>query len=239
VIQIDLLPDHLRPIKRTPLPYMVSTLVLALAVLAIAGAYLASAASIAAERGALARSKSELEDPRLQEIVSESNRLETLKASLDRRRTIIEDIISDQIVWSKRLWQLSKLTPENVWYSKIEEDVGKFSEEVLEPDPQTGQMRTVTKTVERPILRVEGYVVPGPDGNSSVTPLTDSLTTTLDLTLPEEMREQDDPEIHADSFGKFFTLDSPTFEDDDFEGYAAKKFKLEFIINSTVSGSAT
>ena len=239
MIQIDLLPDHLRPIKRTPLPYIVSTLVLAVAALAIAGAYLASAAGIAAERSALARSKSELNDPRLQEIVAESNRLETLKASLDLRRSIIEEIISDQIVWSKRLWQLSALTPDNVWYIKIEEDVGKFTEEVMEPDPKTGQMRTVPKTVDKPILRVEGYVVPGADGNSSVTPLTDNLTTTLDLTLPEEMRDQEDPEIHVDSFGNFFTLDSPTFEDDDFEGFAAKKFKLEFIINSNGAGSTT
>ena len=51
MIQIDLLPDHLRPIKRTPLPYIVSTLVWAVAVLAIVGAYLASAATIAGELG--------------------------------------------------------------------------------------------------------------------------------------------------------------------------------------------
>ncbi len=237
MIHIDLLPDHLRPIKRTPLPYLITSLAFAVGMMAVAGSFLAVQASIRGERIALEESKAVLDDPKLQEIVAESNRLEALKGNLDRRRTIIEEIVSDQIVWSKRLWQLSELTPENVWYSKIEEDIGKFTEDVLEPDPQTGQMRTVSKPVSRPILRVEGYVVPGADGNSSVTGLTDNLTTTIDLTLPEEQRELDDPALHADSFGNQFTLDSPTFEDKDFEGFAAKKFELEFIINTPGSSS--
>lgn len=237
MIHIDLLPDHLRPIKRTPLPYLVSMLVLGMSILAVTGSYLAIHASIIGERMALADSKAVLDDPKLQEIVAESNRLEALKGNLDRRRSIIEEIVADQIVWSKRLWQLSELTPENVWYSRIEEDIGKFMEDVLEPDPSTGQMRTVSKQISKPILRVEGYVVPGPDGNSSVTPLTDNLTTTLDLTLPEEQRALDDPELHANSFGNRFVLDSPTFEDKDFEGFAAKKFELEFIITSPRSSS--
>lgn len=237
MIHIDLLPDHLRPIKRTPLPYMISVLILAVCMLGIAGSFLAVQATIRLERHALASSKAELADPKLQAIVQESNRLETLKQNLDLRRTIISEIVSDQIVWSKRLWQLSSLTPENVWYSKIEEDIGKFTEEVMEPDPSTGQMRTITKTVDRPILRVEGYVVPGADGNSSVTPLTDNLTALMDLTLPKDQHEIDDPELHSDSFGRFFVLDSPTFEDKDFEGFAAKKFELEFIINPPGSSS--
>jgi len=237
VIHIDLLPDHLRPIKRTPLPYLITVLIFGVCMLAVAGSFLAFQASIRMERMALADSKAELADPALQEIVQESNRLEALKGNLDRRRSIIEEIVSDQIVWSKRLWQLSELTPENVWYSKIEEDVGKFTEEVKEPDPSTGQLRTVTKAVSKPILRVEGYVVPGADGNSSVTPLTDNLTTTIDLTLPEDQHEDDDTELHADSFGNHFVLDSPYFEDEDFEGFSAKSFKLEFIINPSGSSS--
>lgn len=237
MIHIDLLPDHLRPIKRTPLPYIISVLFVGVSMLAIAGSFLAFQASIRIEQMDLADSKAVLDDPTLQAIVQESNELETLKANLDRRRLIIEEIVSDRIVWSKRLWQLSELTPENVWYSKIEEDIGKFPEDVMEPDPTTGQMRTVTKTMDRAILRVEGYVVPGADGNSSVTPLTDNLTTTLDLTLPENQQALDDRELHADSFGNYFLLDSPFFEDEDFEGYTAKSFKLEFIINPAGSTS--
>lgn len=237
MIQIDLLPDHLRPIKRTPLPYLVSVLVLGVSILAVAGSFLAAQASIRMERMAMEESKTVLNDPKLQAIVEESNRLEELKVNLDRRRTIIEEIVSDQIIWSKRLWQLSELTPENVWYSKIEEDMAKFTEEVMEPDPKTGQLRKVAKTVDRPILRVEGYVVPGADGISSVTPLTDNLTTRYDLTLPEDQQELEDEELHADAFGRFFILDSPTFEDKDFEGFAAKNFILEFIINSPGSTS--
>lgn len=237
MININLLPDHLRPIKRTPLPYLISVLIFGVSMLAVAGSFLAIQASILGERTALSKSEEVLSDPGLQEIVRESNRLETLKGTLDLRRSIIEEIVSDQIVWSKRLWQLSELTPDNVWYSKIEEAVGKFTEDVREPDPSTGQMRTVSKTVDRPILRVEGYVVPGADGNSSVTPLTDNLTATIDLTLPEDQWALDDPSIHADSFGNHFVLDSPTFEDKDFEGFAAKKFELEFIIVPTGSRS--
>lgn len=237
MIHINLLPDHLRPIKRTPLPYIISVLVFCVCILAVAGSFLAIQASILGERTALANSKEVLSDPGLQEIVQESNRLERLKEDLDLRRSIIEEIVSDQIVWSKRLWQLSELTPENVWYSKIEEDIGKFTEDVLELDPNTGKMRTVSKPMSRQILRVEGYVVPGADGNSSVTPLTDNLTATIDLTLSEELQASDDPAVHADSFGNHFVLDSPTFEDEDFEGYAAKSFKLEFIINPRGSSS--
>jgi len=237
VIRINLLPDHLRPVKRTPLPYLISVLIFGVSMLAVAGSFLAVQASILGERTALAKSEAVLADPSLQEIVGESNRLEALKGTLDLRRSIIQEIVSDQIVWSKRLWQLSELTPENVWYSKIEEDVGKFTEYVMEPDPSTGKMHMVSKNADRPILRVEGYVVPGADGNSSVTPLTDNLTATIDLTLPEDQWALDDPAIHADSFGNYFVLESPTFEDKDFDGFSAKWFALEFIIVPTGSSS--
>lgn len=83
-------------------------------------------------------------------------------------------------------------------------------------NPQTNRIEMKTTNVNRPILRLSGYVIDSSDGRQDVSPLTDALTT--------------DPE-----FSKMFQLEQPSFSTTEFKGYPVKKFTLEFLI--TAEGS--
>ena len=61
MIQTNLLPYHLRPVKRSPLPYVVSFAVLIAAVAAMAGVGVSTQAQIALARGRLAAHQSDYE----------------------------------------------------------------------------------------------------------------------------------------------------------------------------------
>ncbi|MBX7257483.1 MAG: hypothetical protein K1Y02_14055 [Candidatus Hydrogenedentes bacterium] len=218
MIQINLLPHHLRPIKRSALPYVLCAALFVLVVLGIGVSFVSTQAAIASIKGDLAEHKAEME--KLQPIVDESNELETLKIQLADKLMTIDEIAKERIIWSRQLWNLARLTPDNVWYSEVEVTTKAYQvpEPVLDPqtgkpkiNPQTKLPETKMKTVNRPILRVSGYVVEAADGSQDVSPLTDALTT--------------DPE-----FTSLFQLDSPSFQNTEFEDFPVKKFTLEFLI---------
>jgi len=218
MITINLLPHHLRPIKRSPLPYFAAGAAAILAVLYIAFSFVTTQAQIMGRQAQLAAHQKELDEKK--KIVEESNELEKLKLQLADKIATIRDIASNRIVWSRELFNLSRLKPDNFWYSGIEESTKAYSVQQPEMDPKTGkpkineqtkkpEMKTVSVT--RPILRLTGYVVAGQDGRSDVSPLTDALST--------------DPE-----FVNMFQMEPPSFSDTDFEGFPVKKFTLEFQI---------
>jgi hypothetical protein len=218
MITINLLPHHLRPIKRTPLPYIAVGIVAVLALLFIAYSFISTQAEIMAKRTQLAAHQKELEEKK--KIVDESNELEKLKLQLADKIATIQEIASNRIVWSRELFNLSRLKPDNFWYSEILESSKSYPVQQPEMDPKTGkpkinettkkpEMKTVSIT--KPILRVTGFVVADASGRSDVSPLTDALST--------------DPE-----FVKMFQMEPPSFSDTEFEGFPVKKFTLEFQI---------
>lgn len=220
MIRINLLPHDLRPIKRSALPYVLCAALFVLVVLGIGVSFVSTQAAIASARGSLDQHQKELDG--LKVIVDDSNALEELKLQLADKLKTIDEIAKERIIWSRQLWNLARLTPDNVWYSEIEVTTKAYQvpEPVLDPqtgkpkiNPQTKLPETKMKTVNRPILRVSGYVVEASDGSQDVSPLTDALTT--------------DPE-----FTSLFQLDSPSFQNTEFEDFPVKKFTLEFLIAS-------
>ncbi len=220
MIQINLLPHHLRPIKRSALPYVLCAALLVLVVLGIGVSFVGMQAAIAAMNNELETHNKKMTE--LQPIVDESNELEALKVQLADKLKTIDEIAKDRIIWSRQLWSLSRLTPDNVWYSEIVVTTKTYQvqEQVIDPqtgkpkvNPQTKQIEMKMRPVQRPILRVSGYVVESPDGSQDVSPLTDALTT--------------DPE-----FTSMFQLEPPSFQNTEFEGFPVKKFTLEFLITS-------
>ena len=218
MISINLLPHHLRPIKRTPLPYIAVGAIAVLALLYIAFSFISTQAQIMGKQAQLAAHQQELEEKK--KIVEESNDLEKLKLQLADKIATIQEIAANRIVWSRELFNLSRLKPENFWYSEIVETSKTYSMQVPDMDPKTGKQKINEATkkpevktipVTRPILRVSGYVVASGDGRSDVSPLTDVLSS--------------DPE-----FVKMFQMEPPSFSDTDFEGFPVKKFTLEFQI---------
>lgn len=218
MININLLPHHLRPIKRTPLPYIAVGIVAIVAVLYIAFSFISTSAQILGRQAQLAAHQHELEQ--MKKIVEESNELEKAKLQLADKIATIQDIASNRIVWSRELFNLSRLKPDNFWYSEIIEDKKSYPMQVPVMDPKTGKQKINETTkkpefkmeqISKPILRLTGYVVAGPDGRSDVSPLTDALST--------------DPE-----FIGMFQMEPPSFSDTEFQGFPVKKFTLEFQI---------
>lgn len=219
MIRINLLPHHLRPIKRTPLPYIGLALAGVLAAVYIALSFMSSQVQIMNMKSELAGHEQELE--KMRAIIEESNELEQTKVALAEKIATIQEIASNRIVWSRQLFNLSRLKPDNFWYSEVLESTRTYpmQEPVIDAktgkpkvNEQTKKIEMKTVNITRPILRVSGYVVSSPDGRSDVSPLTDALTTDSEFT-------------------SMFVMEPPSFSDDEFEGFPVKKFSLEFQIS--------
>jgi len=220
MILINLLPHHLRPIKRTPLPYIACAALFVIAVLGMFSSFVTTQATVTAESRELYRLKTELDN--LQSIVTESNQLEASKLRLADKIKTIDEIVKDRIIWSRQLWLLAQLTPKNFWYSDIEVTTKTYprQEPVIDPqtnkpkvNPTTKRIETKTVQVQRPILRLSGYVIDSPDGRQDLSPLTDALTQDAD-------------------FSSMFRLEQPSFSSTEFEGFPVKEFTLEFLITA-------
>jgi Tfp pilus assembly protein PilN len=218
MIKINLLPEHMRPIRRTPLPYIASLAVLALALGGMAMAYLAVQNELGGVRSALNADKAAL--TALEPIVSEANELAQKKLDLESKIDVIQSILSDRIVWSEQINRLTELTPENIWFRRIAVIWELFPEQIVEVDANTGQpvidqrtgrIRTRTVRTRKPLLQVSGYVVDDEEGRSVIFPLMEQTS--------------NDPE-----FAARFTLQGPRLEDTEFGGYPVRGFTLPYLI---------
>ena len=219
MIQINLLPDHLRPIKRTPLPYLVAIAILLAAVGGMFSIALKQRAELSSTRATLASEEKALAD--LQSIVNEANELTAQKLALSSKIDTIQEILQDRIVWSQQLDRLTKLAPENIWFRDIKVVMDTFSDEVVEMDPKTnqpivdprtGQVKRKRQRVRKPVLQVSGYVINDEQGQSVVHPFVEQT--------------DDDPE-----FSKQFTLLPSRLEDTEFAGFPVRGFTLTYLIN--------
>lgn len=224
MIQINLLPAHLRPIQRTPLPYIVSVALSAAVVAGIVMMFIAQRAHLSGLRLELSSEKKALAD--LKPIVDEANTLAQKKLALQSRILTIQEILSDRIVWSEQLHRLAALTPENMWLNEISVVMETVTETVIEydvktqealKDLKTGKVKTKKVRVKKPALQVTGYVINDEQGRREVNPI---MQNTYD----------------DKGFSANFTLTSPFFEDTEFNGYPVRKFMLPFSI-STGDGS--
>src|SRR5690606_40984203 len=102
MISINLLPVELRPIKRTPIPYIASALVAAAAVIAMGMTYTLGAAEAMSERAQLRKNQAALD--KLQPVVDEYNALSAQKEKLAVQVQVIDDIARDRIIWSRQLY---------------------------------------------------------------------------------------------------------------------------------------
>ena len=218
MIVVNLLPEELRPIKRTPLPHLVSLLVLALVLVAMAGAYIAKAAEIGDASTRLADTEQQL--AQLADTVKEFNDLKLKKRQLDRKIKVIQDITQDRIIWSKRLHQLVSLTPDNFWYKSIQEVSRTITVERVQLDEagkpvidtRTNQPKTVRDRVRQPYLVVAGYVAPDDDGVDDVNPL--SFKTSND-----------------EDFSSMFILEAPEASFGEYAGRQIRTFKFNYRID--------
>lgn len=209
MIKINLLPHHLRPVRRSPLPYLASGAILILVVVVMMGMWVRVHTQIAAKEADRQSHQDEMNI--LKPVVDECNRLADQKLKLADKMSIIQDIVSDRIIWSRQLHNLARLTPDNFWYSGITEKEKTTKEMRLVFDEKTKKEDMKPVTVKRRVLDVAGYVVEGPGGNNDIYPLTFNL-------------EQDA------EFARLFQFSSPKLVDTEFKGYRVRSFTLEYLI---------
>ncbi|MBI1317926.1 MAG: hypothetical protein GC168_03120 [Candidatus Hydrogenedens sp.] len=221
MIMINLLPEELRPIKRTPVPYMVAV-ALALGLLAGVGFMILSSMQVTSGlRADIAKNDQLLKG--LQHIVDEYNELGEKKVALKDKVETIEEILRDRKIWSEHLDRLSHLTPDNFWYSRIRETTQTFRENRPKIDPKTnkpvmnekGELETVQERVVRPVLELQGYVTNDAEGRANVYELMDNTT--------------NDPE-----FSKHFELFRPRIEDTQYQDFNVRGFTLEYTIEAGI-----
>lgn len=220
MILINLLPQELRPIKRTPLPYIVTIGGLIAAVAVMGLTFFASIATLSSLNAEKAKNEDELKA--LKPVIDEHNDLAHKKENLKDKIDTIQEILSDRKIWSEHLHKLASLTPDNIWYSRIrvyakpdKQTVQKLDPETKKPiiDPKTNQPQTEVRNIRVPILEVSGYVIPDQQtGIANAAPLSEATS--------------QDPE-----FSKHFAFDNVSkIEYTDFKGFSVRSFTLQYKI---------
>ena len=146
---------HLRPVKRTPIPHILSVLVLLGAIAGMVVLFGWIHAQVIGARYELEGVQGEL--AKLQDVVDEYNQLLEDKQRLASKIKAIEEIASDRIIWSRQLYNLNRLAPDNLWYTDItvatkkvpkeEPVIGQDGKVVM--DPATNRQRTRNVNVYR------------------------------------------------------------------------------------------
>ncbi len=156
MININLLPEELRPQPRSPLPYLMA-MVLAVAVVFYC---LISFYTLHARNSALKNSEAEFKTKiaEVRDSVEAVKELEKKKRELNAKQIAIGKIWSDRLLWSKVLYDLAGLVPENVWLSDIKEEVKVTTVQVKNPDPKASQPTRSVKKTERTLV-VGGYAL--------------------------------------------------------------------------------
>lgn len=220
MILINLMPPHLRPIKRTPLPHIASILLFLLCVAGMFYLFLGIRGQINATRAELEAKTREYQA--LEDTVREFNELNQQKAALRDKISVIQEILADRIVWSEQLNRLVEITPDNIWYSGIAVTTQSFPERRPKLDPKTNQPikeknsdKIVYENVQikRRVLEVSGYVVTDETGRSDVFPLAEASANDIE-------------------FSRYFKLIRPKLQDTEFEGFAVRGFSMEYLIET-------
>jgi hypothetical protein len=215
MIRINLLPHHLRPIQRTPLPYILSMAVM-IAMFAFMATWFMSVQTEyrdVNEKFRAANTSLETLGP----VVQEYNGLVKEKIRLQDKVETIRPILQDRLLWSQWLHQIAKLTPENIWYKrirtitrKVQMERPKMSKTGQPERDQASGLPVIEKVpVDKQFLEVSGFAVEDESGQSSTAALAESTR-------------------NDEEFSRKFTMSSPRIEDTDFDGYAVRAFTFEY-----------
>ncbi|MBP8129626.1 MAG: hypothetical protein KA184_08580 [Candidatus Hydrogenedentes bacterium] len=220
MIRVNLLPEHLRPVKRTPLPYLASLLVLVLAIAAMGYVFMMMRGRIVDEQDRMANIESDLK--KLAAIREDYLRLKEEEKKLQAKVDVIEEILKDRIVWSEQLDRLVTLTPENVWYDRIwvslemdQREVVVVDEKTREPvmDPKTNRPKVEIIRTNEHRLHLSGYVKADESMRINVNPLLNNTRSDA-------------------QFAAVFPQKNPRFEDTEFNGFPVRRFTMDFGINA-------
>lgn len=209
MININLLPHHLRPVKRTPVPYIVSLLLVAGAVAAMGWSFVTVQAQIMSKQSEL--DKVEEQVRQLKPIMDEYDQLQRDKQMLAEKIATINDIVKGRIIWSRQLDNLARLAPANLWFSGIKVETKVAKEERMGKDPKTGEPKKETIMVRYPVMTVSGYVVAMP-------------------TAPADVYAFAQPAQQDEEFSGLFSQVGMVVEDTEFEESPVKKFSLDYRI---------
>jgi len=157
MINVNLLPPELRPLRRSPLPYIVVAIVGAAVVIALLSMYTANRLQIANKQRQLDDLKAELQ--RVREAAEQVKELEAKEASIAMKDRAIKEITSDRIMWSEQLYYLARLMPEQVWLKDIEVETKSRTIMVDVPDAKEGEPKTKPKVVPYQSLKLTGYAL--------------------------------------------------------------------------------
>lgn len=212
MINVNLLPHNLRPIKRTPIPYIASGVVVLIAIGVMTQMFLSAASVKNAKQALLDQHQQEF--AKLEDVWRESDKLKALQQGLSDKIATIDEIVRGRMIWSEHLWNLTRVAPPNLWFSGFQEATKDFKERKTETDAKTGKQVTKDVTVPRPILKVSGYVIDTPELRADVG----------QFALAVEQNSE---------ISQTFELKSPSIKDTTFENYAVKSFTCEFLIKSS------
>lgn len=212
MIHVNLLPHALRPVKRTPIPYIVSGLITVLAFLGVGYVYTNTQGQIDASRARLDEYTRQFNQ--LEAVVADYNAMVATKRTLSLKIETINEIVRDRIIWSEQLYNLTRVLPENAWVSDMRVEIRRETETQTVWDPQTKKNVPKQVTISRRILAVSGYVVEGEEGETKV------------AALVRNVEEDED-------FSRMFELRNTSLGDTTFDDFRVKEFRLEFEILGT------
>lgn len=157
MINVNLLPPELRPLRRSPLPYIVVAIVGAAVILALLSMYTANQIQVANKHRQLEDLKAELQ--RVREAAEQVKELEAKEASIAIKDRAIKDITSDRIIWAEQLHYLARLMPGQVWLKDIEVETKSRTIMVDVPDAKEGEPKTKPKVIPYQSLKLTGYAL--------------------------------------------------------------------------------
>jgi len=219
MIKINLLPFEQRPITRTPLPHIISLIILVATLFFMAQTYLKLNIELASANQQITKQEAALQ--LLESTVQKYEELEKQKKQLQTMVATIQVILKDRTIWSEHFYKLTTLTPENIWYKRLRLTERRFTEEKPSLDAKgnpvidnkTGKPKMDKVQVPRSILEVSGYAVDDESGLSSTASLATNTTS--------------DPD-----FAKIFQLYTSKITDTEFDGYPVREFIFEYLISS-------
>lgn len=209
MINVNLLPPELRPVRRSSVPYLAVLVAGAVALVALVSVFMASQARIERRTTSLEGLEAELQHVR--QSADKVRELEAKQASIAAKNEAINEITSDRIVWSEQLYYLAKLLPNDIWLKDIEVEHKTRKKTVPVPDAKEGEPTTKQIIVPYKSLKLIGYAL--------------SSKEEVGVNLVGELVRVIEDDI--DSFGVHFKNPEPRLvKDEDFGGAKVKEFEV-------------
>jgi Tfp pilus assembly protein PilN len=157
MINVNLLPPELRPVRRSGLPYIIVAIAATVVVVALLSMLMATKVTVANKQNELEGLKADLQ--RVRESAKQVKELEAKKASVEAKDKAIRDIKADRIVWSEQLYYLARLMPDQVWLKDIQVETKTRTETVPVPDAKENEPKTKKVVIPYQSLKLTGYAL--------------------------------------------------------------------------------